>query len=536
MSAPALDRPILLIGLFLAGLAPRLALVIAPESTVVRVVADDAGYYLKMAAEASVGAVPSMDGLHATNGFHPLWMLVLTPVTAVVDSPTALLRIAIALGILCSVATFAVLARTLRPRLGAGATTVGLALWWLNPYSVANDASGLESALVVLCLAGSTSIGLRYVERPTLRTAISLGLLAGLVYLARTDAAVAVAALGLWAAVTVWWTKAVPAGELARHVALVIVGATAVVSPWLVWNAVNFSTISQASAWAVPRVNWDRELTPGSDSPVSIGLSSAWEFLSGTGPPTFVGVPLALMALLVGVALLVAVRGFGGAGQRRILAMSATIIVAGTLLAAVHSGIRLYPRPYYFGWVNLAWAMLLAATLSCLASSPIGAPVIERLRRFQDTLVTGVALGIVVLLGLGAMVESTNYPLYPWQSHSVAGARWLNSNSRPGEVAASFNSGLLSLYSERPVLNLDGVASNAADDAVGRRQLARYVCDEEVDWYLDFHPIFLDNYQAFLGPERSSWRLQEVQVQGPLTPDGTSGVDNPFTIFRSTCR
>jgi len=39
---------------------------------------DDAYYYIIIARNFAFGGIPSFDGLHATNGFHPLWMLLLT--------------------------------------------------------------------------------------------------------------------------------------------------------------------------------------------------------------------------------------------------------------------------------------------------------------------------------------------------------------------------------------------------------------------------------------------------------------------------
>src|ERR1700694_622658 len=38
---------------------------------------DDAYYYIIIARNFAFSGIPSFDGLHATNGFHPLWMLLL---------------------------------------------------------------------------------------------------------------------------------------------------------------------------------------------------------------------------------------------------------------------------------------------------------------------------------------------------------------------------------------------------------------------------------------------------------------------------
>src|SRR5512142_3118632 len=43
---------------------------------------DDAYYYFKVAQNISEGHGSTFDGIHATNGYHPLWMLVCVPIFA----------------------------------------------------------------------------------------------------------------------------------------------------------------------------------------------------------------------------------------------------------------------------------------------------------------------------------------------------------------------------------------------------------------------------------------------------------------------
>src|SRR5512135_1533296 len=43
---------------------------------------DDAYYYFKVAQNISEGHGSTFDGIHPTNGYHPLWMLVCVPIFA----------------------------------------------------------------------------------------------------------------------------------------------------------------------------------------------------------------------------------------------------------------------------------------------------------------------------------------------------------------------------------------------------------------------------------------------------------------------
>ena len=60
---------------------------------------DDAYYYFLSARNVAAGRGPSVDGLNASNGWHPLWMLVNVPIFAptYADQDTPV-RIALALG------------------------------------------------------------------------------------------------------------------------------------------------------------------------------------------------------------------------------------------------------------------------------------------------------------------------------------------------------------------------------------------------------------------------------------------------------
>ena len=45
---------------------------------------DDAFYYLLIARNFAESGLPTFDGIHATNGFHPLWMLMLAAMYKVI--------------------------------------------------------------------------------------------------------------------------------------------------------------------------------------------------------------------------------------------------------------------------------------------------------------------------------------------------------------------------------------------------------------------------------------------------------------------
>jgi len=51
-------------------------IVSVPIVEVIKVAVDDMGYYMKISENMALGLGPTFDGLHLTNGYHPLWFLI----------------------------------------------------------------------------------------------------------------------------------------------------------------------------------------------------------------------------------------------------------------------------------------------------------------------------------------------------------------------------------------------------------------------------------------------------------------------------
>ena len=113
---------------------------------------DDAAYFLKIAENAAAGHGLSFDGLHATNGYQPLWQFVLVPFFAVVKTtPEIALRLVL-LGqvILLSVASYwfyGTLGRIFPP-----SVTLVSSLFFVF-YVFVQAVNGMETALLVFLLA-----------------------------------------------------------------------------------------------------------------------------------------------------------------------------------------------------------------------------------------------------------------------------------------------------------------------------------------------------------------------------------------------
>jgi len=205
----------LTLSLFLVPCALDLAL--SDPSRAFGWVAPDTFYYLVYAQQTLGSGIISYDGVHWSNGFHPLWMALLTLLQSMRSSRGTYIDLywVLALSALCQVGAFILWSRVLRRRDGSLsswflALPVGFyaafvcPFWlrlsapelarqdpWSGPEPVYGSSwaftNGLESSLALLLLASVASGFCTFDLRTSRRQALALGALIGALMLARLD-------------------------------------------------------------------------------------------------------------------------------------------------------------------------------------------------------------------------------------------------------------------------------------------------------------------------------------------------------------
>ncbi|HEY3832589.1 MAG TPA: hypothetical protein VGO03_09875 [Acidimicrobiia bacterium] len=466
-------RPIAWFVVLGAGIAVLQTLRIATSNRVgaPSMFVDDAYYYFKIAQHVVAGDGSTFDGISHTNGYHPLWLIVLIPVFAIVHSRNAALTVVKAL---CGALWIATLWQVGRIGRAAGAS---VAMWIgclpiaiyaaLSPRSL--PFAGVETGLVLPLLLAAIVPLVRAAHTAARDEWIAGGWLA-IAVLARLDAVYVVGFLALLAAV-----RATEQRGLRRVLALVRVGVPggAVFVADMVVNRIWFGAALTTATRA-------KTMTP----PTANNFPLHQYFNDPASMPIIVGVGTA--SGLVALAALVATRLARGDHARRAPLIRLAEVVAALWLAGALSTLvfdrqsswALYPWYYYEAFLVL----LLGPGVVIAALAPdLRIPSLSRR-------VLLIATGATVIAGavIGSALQLDANGSENFLTQNAAAAMALNHVlPKNAVVAMGDRAGVVGYFLDRPVVQLEGIAnSNEFLDAVQHGHAHAFLRGEHVAYYI----------------------------------------------------
>lgn len=463
-------------------------------------VPDDAFYYFKISQNVASGVGSTFDGEHLTNGYHPLWMLVVAGSMAIFSGigEMAPVHALLILSALLSTITFILLYAIARRLFTHPAPRIAvIALIALSPIQIGWTTNGLETALVGLVVVALAAFPIFYgAGRWPISRLVIWGALGGLMILARTDYGLFPFLLSLW---YLWRNRR----EFWRTALALALPAILVVLPWVLWSWYALGTPIQESGLALTYANRTLFFYKPRSIPTLI-LWSGYQFL--------LAVKMAIKqtgieALTIAGFLVVLVR----AGLRRgyvaqlrasyatdVAQVAWVLSVASLLLIVVHGGLRWTPRDWYFIGPSMLMLFLLIAGLRTMVESASR----------RSLVVLG---GVVVILFTLTAVQI--YPKHPAQRDMIATAYWLRDNTPADARIAAFNSGIYGYLSQRYILNSDGLVSHDTFRAMRNRELLAFWQRTGITHFLDFDITYTYRYRPFFGVSAIEPYLNEVAVR-----------------------
>jgi hypothetical protein len=448
---------------------------------------DDAFYYFKIASHIATDHRITYDGEQLSNGFHPLWMAVITPFyTAGSDGVDFVYRVQWIMFFI-DLLSVVVLYRTFL-RLGATlfVAVIGTAVFCVHATFIDVQMNGLETSLNTLVLLLLLNAFLPVFQLPPVRwrSALYCGVASALAFLARTDNAIAVLVLFLaWT----WqeryqWQKMLPKIVAAGALALLMV------SPWLLWNGLHFGSVVQSSGkietiyWGEPHFSWQRTLFNGLMMPIKVHQQLKLFtrlFIVPWGNAAWVA---AGFMVFVGVAITWFCRSRCMPKPLKGLVVFCCGVLA---IFIYHAAFRSFVRTWYFVPVGLVFLLLLVGLVVAWQSQKQAAnDQPTSTMRLKSWLCVPVLVGyLFAVLFWYSPTKLAGVVTEP-VSHLVV-AKWLNTHTPADAVIGSMNSGVLSYVVHRKVINLDGVVDVRSMRAHWERREPAYIHERGIRYLVD---------------------------------------------------
>lgn len=441
---------------------------------------DDAFYYLEIANNLRAGCGSSFDCLNPTNGYHPLWLLLLVPLTAAVPEPgDAQVWLMLGVGIALYLAACVVVTQT-AIRLMPGARLAPILpaiLLAANPSQFFVAVNGLETPVAFLTLALLLDAVSRALTPPSgpiepgqecpvpFTPALAVVAAGAAAFLARLDyAIVAALAVGLLF-LEDFRRRARPAPALAAGAIL-----AAAVLAYLLINLVLFGAAMPVSG----AIKQDR-LLDGFDlghlsGPAAAVSALFWPLRFVVGP----GSPWVLLLALIPTFFAVRFAWRSPARLRDLF-----LALQGWVHAALYLTLQSSGPEYYFVPLVLSVAWSSAVMLRAIE---------QRLPPRARIAGAGIlmALALAAPLAAGAVLDRER-PVVRWRLDRLQAVAWMNEALPADALIGSWWAGAVGYYSRLRVVNLDGLVNSPAFlDVLRGCRLGSYIRARGIAYMADY--------------------------------------------------
>jgi 4-amino-4-deoxy-L-arabinose transferase-like glycosyltransferase len=473
---------------------------------------DDGFYAFKIAENIADGKGATFDGIHPTTGFQPLYVFLLVPAFMLSgDNLVAPIYIALSLLAVFTCLTAYFIYRICARYVGRRASLTAALIWAFSPIVTKQSANGLETALATLMIAVAVCYYLeriRSVENPGSGRFMILGILLGIMVLARIDGVLLILVMMLDYLVLLR-ARRVPSRRLAR-LSFVPIGVCILYGPWLVFNMVVCGSPLQDSGAATRFLSlaYAGYFGYGSGDMASRGpdASFIWAHLRHAISTMKVIPPMHLIfrsidraggmlgspgsfhvaGNVIGFLVLGGV-GFSALGWRRnesrkrrgethFLILFAAVLMASYAL-------------YVFGMFFFLRYFYPVYLIACIYFAFLLQDVFEWYARRSLAMKRAVIAASAVYAALFGFFSYSqafrSKPIYPFYDVS----RWVRENTGDAERIGVFQCGTIGYLSNRRIINLDGKVNRGALEAMKSGRLESYLREQGIEVVIDHSDI-----------------------------------------------
>lgn len=468
----------------------RLVFALLPQGLHLLLLEDDAWMVTNIARHWALGNGITADGVHPTNGFHPLYPLTFGAIPYLIagNDLDVGFRANVIICALLNTLMLLPLYSLLRLVADRAIAIAGLTIIALNPFFIRISVNAMETSLALLLLL--TMWWYALAKKPTsIVGGGMLGLLAGLAILARLDTMIAAGMLGL----VIFWNetrqRTFPRVSLSYGIVTGLV-----LLPYFIRNLVTFGHLTPSSGRALSYMHSYQESFAFSSGlqliayqpAIDVTWAPAWVFVAGL-------LLVAWMFLTITPT------------QRRIITPMMLYTLAITFYYAY---LQQQGRPRYYAGVGIVLVILLCAWLNTRKPSTNSTADSEPSSRSRFALshilfsvpcnrypipcLPSLLTIFVIMLNTSLFINhiiTLHHAPYLAQPSMYQAARWIAGNLPSDAYIAAQNSGVFQYYSERVVINIDGKLNHEIIPVLEQRTLDSYVREKGVDYIVDLDGV-----------------------------------------------
>lgn len=446
---------------------------------------DDAFYYFKIAENIANGNGVTFDSLSQTNGFHPLWMAVITPIFLFIHQKALAIHFILTISALIGSLAIWIFYRILfqldisrKVRLAATFLFAFLPALYLSGAGTMN---GLETSLNVFLIF---LFILSYLRVFNSRKFVFFGFISGFLFLARTDNAILLLISWLFLAFLFIKNK-----EWFSIKKLLISGiiSIVVVMPWFIWSYFNFGDIIQVSGKVIPFVVHQRLTLEGWDFfdyflRYLNNIADSLIYLSGIlikSKQSLGFIVVALGAAVFSGATFLFFRK-NNSEPKKIFKQRMFILSPFTATFFIFILIQTIRMVFFRSWYYFSVIPLLFLILIVVLDFAIA--VFDR--RANNFLLGGsfIYLGIVLF----TFIRFIFFPLLGGEIGKYHMIQELNRITPSNSIVGAWNAGIYGYFFEKgKLINLDGVVNNEIYPYIKNRSVRDYAQKAGINYLVD---------------------------------------------------
>jgi hypothetical protein len=478
-------KKLLLISIILISLIIRLIISwVDVRDLTGKILLDDAFIYFSISRSIALGNGITYNGVDPTNGFQPLWAFTLVPVFLITKYPNLAVNLVSTIASIIDTLTIFLIYKIAQKKFNENIGLLSATFWGLNPLIIFQTLDGGDVSIYVLFILSTIFYYISLNGKLKYKNSIILGILLGLTILARMDGIFLAMAVILH---IVWSNKKNINIGIKKSITTLIL-TSLVLSPWFIWSYFTFGTIVQSSA--VAKYYMNHGIFPYFDLKEPKNLSETIKMIteniirtigSITHQLGIVDFNLNFITIIISLFLLVT------------LLFSLKAVKKMNVYVLFSVLLTLFYDLYLWG-INIRYLTPVIPLLIILVSYGFYNLVIK-IKKSNNLVAAIFVLFLLVLFNNGIIQWERGYSI--WQLEIYDDALWLKNNTAPNDIIASFGAGAYMFFSDRRVINLDGVINFDALEALRNKSVINYAKSKNATIWIDsiyLNQTFVNGY------------------------------------------